>query len=251
MKQKPKMEFFDCNRSYGVLARPPFRYARNAVELVNEMDFCGISKALVYHAGMRFGSPVVWNKELLEQIKHEARLIPSWTILPPQTEGIAKPRELLTDMKSSGVRVIRAFPQEHNYCLDGLTFGDLFETLIQHRIPFVVKENILKVKELLRDFPALTIVVVNQGPHSIERYLRPLLDAYPNLYVDSSHYIIDGNIEEFCRRYGPGRLLFGSGYPDNCQGGALLQLLHADIGEKAKRAIAGENLERLLREVRL
>ncbi len=250
MMQESKIVFFDCNCSFGTIPRPAFQYARCASELLEEMDFCGISKGLVYHAGMRFSSPVIWNNGLLKQIKHEPRLIPTWAILPPQTGEMVNPQELFAEMKACGIQALRAFPQEHRYCLDKLTFGSLFEVLIQYKIPLFAKENILKLKDLLADFPDLTVVAMNQGPHSFERYLRPLLDAYPNLYVDTSYFITDGGIEEFCERYGPGRLLFGSGYPDNCRGGAVLHLLHADISEEAKKAIASDNLERLLNEAR-
>ena len=150
-------------------------------------------------------------------------------------------------MRGHGIRALRAFPQEHHYSLDWLTFGELFKMLAERRIPLFAKENLLLLKELLEDSPALTVVAVNQGPHSLERYLRPLLDRYPNLYVDTAYYMVEGLIEEFCERYGPDRLLFGSGFPDNCSGAALLRLAQADIGEAARSAIAGENLERLLR----
>jgi predicted TIM-barrel fold metal-dependent hydrolase len=93
-------------------------------------------------------------------------------------------------------------------------------------------------------------VAVNQGPHSLERYLRPMIQTYPNLYVETSYYIIEGAIEEFCARYGPERMLFGTAFPDNCSGGAVLQLLHADIPDAAKQAIAAGNLQRLIEEAR-
>lgn len=246
------MTFFDCNCCFGEMASPPFRYSIDAEELIREMDHCGIAKSLVYHAGMRFSSPITWNNAILTQLKdNDDRLFPSWTILPYQTGEMPEPKTLIASMKSCGIRVLRAFPQEHHYCLDALTFGDLFEMLIQYKIPLLVKENILKLKGLLQDFPELIVVALNQGPHSFERYLRPLLDKYPNLHLDTSLYIIDGNLEEFCERYNFTRLLFGSGYPDNCYGGSLLHLLHANLAENAKKAIASGNLEGLLREVRL
>ncbi len=54
-----KMNFFDCNCSFGDTRRPPFRYARNVEELLEEMMYCGIDRALVRHAKMRFGKPGV------------------------------------------------------------------------------------------------------------------------------------------------------------------------------------------------
>ena len=242
------MKFFDCNCSFGANPIPAFRYARSAQDLVQEMDFCGIDRALVYHANMRFGDPIAYNRKLVEEIKDIPRLSPTWAILPSQTGEALQVDDLLKHMSASGVKALRAFPQEHRYRLDARTFGDLLEALAQRRIPLFVKQNLLLLGDLLADSPDLIVVAVNQGPHSFERYLRPLMEAYPNLHIDTSYYIIAGAMEEFCSRYGPDRLLFGTAFPDNCSGGALLQLLHADIDEPSKRAIAGENLERLLGE---
>lgn len=242
------MRFFDCNCSFGQNARPAFRYARDAGELLQEMDFCGIDQALVYPAGARFGSPSDWNTRLLEDIRRTPRLSPTCTILPSQTDEMMQPEDLLTHLRGKGIRALRAFPQEHRYRVDKRTFGDLCELLTERRIPLFVKENLLALGELLKDFPDLTVVAVNQGPHSLERYLRPMIEAYPNLHIETSYYIIEGAIEEFCARYGAERILFGTGFPDNCRGGAVLQLLHADIPESARQAIAADNLRRLLGE---
>jgi uncharacterized protein len=245
------MEFFDCNCSFGTAAIPMFRYAATAQALEEEMAYCGISRALVYHSAMRFGSPIQANPWLLEETAGRPALARTWAILPPQTGELPAPAELLRAMADNNVRALWAFPNEHRYSLDALTFGELFEVLQERRIPLFAKLDILRIGQVLRDFPNLVVVAVNQGPHSLERYLRPRLDRYPHLYVDTSYYISDGLIEEFCARYGSGRLLFGTAYPDNCVGGALLRVAQADIPQADREAIACRNLERVLAEVQL
>jgi uncharacterized protein len=245
------MKFFDCNCSLGNHSRPTFRYAKNSGELLQELDFCGIEKALVFHSGMRFGSPLDWNEELATQIAGQPRLFPSWAILPTQTGEFPDPELLCEKMKKMNVRALRAFPQEHHYSLDALTLGDVLSVMREKKIPLFVKDNLLSIKVLLKDFPGLRVIAMNQGPHSFERYLRPLLDRYNELFIETSYYIIAGSIEEFCNRYGPERMLFGTAFPDNCSGGSILQLLHSDIGDQAKESIAHQNLQRLLDEVRI
>ena len=245
------IHFFDCNCSFGETPRPPFRFASDPHSLLEEMDLCGIDRALVHHAGARFGCAPYWNERLPGLLAGLERLVPAWTLLPPQTGETPDGDALISAMRDSGIRALLVFPQEHRYRLQRRTFGDLLGTLARRRIPLFVKESLPALGDFLEECPDLVVVAMNQGPHSVERYLRPLLDAFPNLYLDSSYYIIDGAIEEFCARYGPDRLLFGSAYPDNCAGGALLQLLHADIDEADRRAIAGTNLVRLLSEARL
>jgi hypothetical protein len=246
-----EITLFDCNCCFGHTPSPPFRYARNAAELIEEMDFCGIDRALVYHASQRFDLPAAHNSQLSKQVSSYRRLEPVWTIMPPQTAEQPATDAFLDSMKTGGIRALRAFPDEHRYVLDGRTFGELFEALIQAHIPLLVKSNAIALGQLMAQFSQLTVLAVSQGPHSLERYLRPLLGAFENLYLDTSSYIVDGLIEEFCQRYGPERLLFGSGFPDNCSGAALLRLMQADIDAKAKALIAGGNLERLLEGVTL
>ena len=245
------MLWVDCNCAFGKTGRPPLRYAGTPEELLAEMDFCGIDQGLVYHANQRFAAPATWNPILSADIRSHARLHGVWTILPPATGEMPEPEILLQAMRSGTIRAFRAFPQEHHYRLNRHSLGWLYEFMAQRKIPLLVKENLGQLKELLDECPDLVVVAVNQGPHSLERYLRPLLDQFPALHVESSAYMVDGLIEEFCERYGPARLLFGSGFPDTCSGAALLRLAAADIGAEARAAIAGGNLRRMMARVNL
>jgi predicted TIM-barrel fold metal-dependent hydrolase len=240
------MNLFDCNCWYGRPPRPPFRFAATPAELLEQMDVCGIGAALAYHVNQRFGAPQVYDRVALDDLRGQPRLFPVRTLLPPQTGELPAPDALLAELRRDGVRALRAFPCEHRYRLDGLTFGPYLEMLAAHRIPLLVKADCLAIGDLLRDCPELTVVAMSQGPHSLERYLRPLLDRYPTLHLDTSGLLVEGLIEEFVERYGAERLLFGSGFPDNAAGGAQHCLAGADIPEAARTAIAGGNLQRLL-----
>jgi hypothetical protein len=210
------MDFFDCNSSIGKPPIPTFCTANTAKDLLEEMERCCIAQALVVHASMRYDTPVGGNQKVVECTQGFPSLLPAWAILSEQTGEQPKPEVFLNEMKANGIIALWAFPNEHHYSLDGLTFGPLFELLQEQRIPLFVKQDLVHMRTLLVDFLRLVIIAVNQGPHSLERYLRPLFDRYPNLYLDTSYYIVDGLIEEFCQRYGARRLLFGSAFPDNC-----------------------------------
>ena len=247
------MKLFDCNCSFGIPGIPVFRIARNASELIEEMDFCGIDNALVQHASMRFDSPIIGNDRIIEGIKDKRlRLLPVWTIIPFQTGELPKPEIFIKKMKDAGVKVLWSFPNEHRYALDGCTFAELFKFMIEYQIPLFVKDSLDKLGTLLDSFPKLKVVAVNQGPvNGIERYLRPLIEKYPNLYIDTSCYVGAYSIEDFCSKYGPDRLLFGTAFPINCSGGSILQLLQSNIPDSYKESIAHGNIEHILKEVKL
>lgn len=247
------MFFFDCNVSFGAPPRPPLSQSETAEELLTEMDHNGIDEALVTCAAQRFDSPLVGNSWLNEQIKDQPRLHPAWAILPPHT-GEMPVDSLLAQMRENNVRALWAWPAEHHYLLDATTFGSLFEELVARRIPLflpLTEHGWPAVSHLLGDFPELTLVAVDQSVWGEDRYFRPLIEKYPNLYLETSHYELALGLHDFYRKYGAGRWLFGTGYPTRYMGGAVMELLRADIPQPAVEAIAGDNLARLFKEVRL
>lgn len=197
---------------------------------------------------MRFSLPFRSNASLLHKLEGHSRLNPAWAILPSQTGEQPEGEFFLREMEVAGIKALWAFPGEHQYSLNKLTFPTLLARLAERKIPLFVRDTVANITRLVAEFPELIVIAAGGlGPGSLERSLRPILDSYPNLHLETSSYIVDGLIEEFCERYGADRLLFGSGYPDNCSGGAaLLRLMQADIDQTSKEAIAGGNLKRIL-----
>ena len=63
------MNLYDCNCAFGPYMTRVFRSASTPAELLEEMDWCGIQTALVYHTAMRFDVPAVGNERLLKEIE--------------------------------------------------------------------------------------------------------------------------------------------------------------------------------------
>lgn len=249
------MHLFDCNASFGVSQAPSsLKRAATAQELLDEMDFCGIHEALVYHVAMRDDAPAVGNDLLSASIRGLRRLHGSWAIAPDQT-GEQEPVPLfLRRMRRHGIRALRAFPSEHRYLLDGVALGPLLEAMVRRRIPLFLsvtessggKFGWALVEQLHLEYPRLTLVATDHGPWGDDRFFRPLLDRFKRLHIDTSRYELDGGIAGLCDRYGAGRLLFGTGFPAANMGGALLTLSSSEISGKEKASIASGNLRRIL-----
>jgi predicted TIM-barrel fold metal-dependent hydrolase len=154
-------------------------------------------------------------------------------------------------MRTHHVRALRLFPRDHRYFLDGLSWGDQLPVYAERRIPLFVKAGLDRVADLLRAFPSATVITDTLGANPLDRYAWPLLEAYPNLYYETSGYLTAGAIEAFCQRFGADRLVFSSGFPDYPSGAALLTLVGADISDDDRQAIARGNLARLLASVEL
>ncbi|GIK37300.1 MAG: hypothetical protein BroJett011_11330 [Chloroflexota bacterium] len=245
------MKLFDCTAGFGVYRTRVFRFARTAAELIEELDFCGIERALVYHTAQRFDAPASGNEIIMQETKGYERLIPTWTLLPSHTGELPPLAAMLRHMQQHRIRALRLFPEDHRYLLDEVTWGDQMAVLMERRIPLIIKASLDKIGQLLRAFPELVVITGTQGSNPLDRYAWPLIERYPHLYFETAGYLVDGILEAFCQRYGAGRLLFSSGFPDHASGAALLMLAQADISEAERQAIAGDNLARLLAEAQL
>lgn len=249
------MHFFDCNAFFGLPMIRPLAPVPTAEVLLAELDRAGIEKALVWHIAQHDASPQVGNRLLAEAIRPHPRLVGCWTVLPNQTGELPPPEELFCEMREARVAALRAFPNSHRFPLNGLSMGDLLEAMVARRVPlFLSLQRGIgwrEIYELLAEFPDLVCVVCDHGCWGEDRYFRPLLARYPNVYVDTAQYLLDGGIESLVADYGPGRLLFGSGFPELYFGGMMLALRHAQIPKEAKAQIAAGNLERILGEAEI
>ena len=253
------MKLFDCNAVFGVYSVPPTQRADTVCDLLDEMSYCGIDRALVRQAAQLDETPVVGNPLVCEQIAGHPGLEAAWVILPFQTGEMGTLPEFIAGMGANGVRSLWAYPSKHRYLLNATTCGDLFDEMVARRIPlFLPKEEQsgafagwALAEAVLSDFPKLRLVVVGHGSWGEDRYFRPLMERYEHFYTDTSRYELDGGIAEVCKRYGPERLLFGTAFPGTSMGAAMLTLLHCDMPDEYKEAVAAGNLERLLGEVNL
>ncbi len=244
------LRLYDCYALAGVSAIPPLDPALTPDDLLAEMDRCGVDEALVHSAAFEIGGALESNAGVAAFCVASPRLHPVWCILPEQT-GEMEPRKLFKDMARQGVRTLRARPDTHRFLLNGLTCGRLLKELVRRRIPLFLDSNWPLVTAVLGEFPSLTAIVTNHGPWGSDRYFRPLLEHFPNLYLDTSTYELDGGIPALVAKYGAERLLFGSSYHLKPMGGATLLLRTLDLDLASKALIAHANLERLLAGVRL
>ncbi len=257
MNQNDELVFFDCNITYGPKHIPPLKQANTPEELLAEMDHCGIDEALITSTAQR-SSPWDGNLRLVEEVKGFPRLHPAWVLLPHQTGEMPPPHQLVEEMIKNRVAALWALPGEHHYILDGVSFGSLFEEMIAHHIPLFYSLSDLgdtpagwrEVSRLLKDFPELTLIAVNQSVWGEDHFFRPLVEKFPNFHMDTSHYELANGLRDFYLKYGAERWLFGTAFPKRCMGGSLMQLINTDIPIDAKQAIASGNLKRLLAQVK-
>jgi hypothetical protein len=249
------MRFFDCNAFLGLPMKRPLAPVRTVDEFLSEMDRAGVEKALVWHIAQHDASARVGNQMLADAIEPHPRLVGCWTVLPTCTHELPPMQTLFRQMVGARIGALRIFPSTHRFLANEVSMGDVLGQMVERRVPLFVSVvrgmNWQGVYALLAEFPDLVCVICDHGCWGMDRMFRPLLERYPNVYVDTAQYLLDGGLESLVADYGASRLLFGSGFPESYFGGMMMALRHARIPDEAKAAIASGNLERVLGEVEL
>jgi predicted TIM-barrel fold metal-dependent hydrolase len=251
------ISFFDCNTFMGSAQTGTWKPARGRAELLAAMDRDGIDTALAWHVGQQDWSIPEGNELLAREIGNEPRLWGCWTIVPPQTDELPPPAELFARMGPARIRALRIFPAAHNFVPGRTALGALLEGCVKRRIPLLLsvergETGYPVIDRLLQEFPRLTCILCDIGVWGVDRFIRPLLERFPGVRVETSHLALhDGVLPPLAKKYGARRFVFGTGFPDRLPASAMLSLRHADIDDAWKEAIASGNLEQVLQEVKL
>jgi hypothetical protein len=251
------MKFFDANARIGKPVNAGWCQPVDADGLLKAMDRSGIEKALVWHVAQLDAAPQVGNELLTRQIAPHDRLVGCWTLLPSQTGEMGDLDAWFAAAAAARVKALRAWPGEggrNRYLLRAAVLEDVLDGMAERNMPLIMmmrtSEFWQDVCDLLLARPNQTVVLSGLNVWGSDRYFRPLIERYRNVYIEIGNYVLDGGIEAFVESYGPDRLLFGTGFPEAHHGGIMLSLRHAEIPDPAKEAIAFGNLERLLEGVR-
>lgn len=247
--------FFDCNCSFGMrgILNPGSFY--KVEDLLSRMSRYGIKRALVYHSMAREYNPSTGNQMLVDEIGKHSSLIPVWAVMHHHTGEFPEPERLIRNMRDQGIRAVTMFPAmtDHGFSMEEWNCGELLYILEKHRIPlFMGLDQITwnELHDLLGHHPELPVIITNVS-YRINRNLYALLKKFNNLHIETNGYKVHYGIEEICKVFGAHRLIFGSGMPVFSGASAVSLVNYARVGEKEKRMIAFENLDNLLKGVRL
>ena len=257
-KATGELKFFDASAYIGrpMIALPngPAGSSVTAGELLAEMDRAGIEKALVWHVAQRDHGAPAGNRLLAEAIAPCDRLVGCWAIYPPQTGELGDLDQFFAAAGKARVRAFRVFPTSSRFLLRTESLGDILDRMVKARVPLFVSApkhaSWEAVYDLLKEMPELRVVLSEQSNWGSDRLFRPLVDRYPNVYVELSGYFVAGGLDAFVRDYSAKRLLFGTNFPESYLGANMLAVAHLDVSQADRQAIAGGNLKKLLDEVK-
>ncbi len=231
-------------------------------DLLDQMQYYGITEALVTHAMSREHHPMDGNAAVMEEVGAHTNLHASWALLPSSAKETPPPAEMVDDMIAQGVKAAKLFYRSYSFGISEWCIGDVLEALEARSVPtFLDPDQELDtwnsdqfdwdgVNALCSQHPGLPVILSEARFRSSNRMLYQLLSKHPNLHIELSGYWGHRAIEFVTREFGAARLLFGTRMPVRDPACAIGQLAYADIGEEHKRLIAGDNLRRLMAEVK-
>ncbi len=241
------LKLFDCNCAVG--RRTDLSKGLWRVEdVLAEMDHVGIAEALVYDSTGRDYCPGEGNARILKETADQPRLHPCWVVMPEHTGEMPPGDKLVRQMLEAGVRVARAFPTTQNFRLDGVGGRRLLGAMAEARIPLLVDMEQISwpiAEKLAGDYPDLPLILSNVG-YRCGRLLFALLEAFENVYFETSSYEVHRGLEAAGKTFGAGRIVFGSGMPHRAPSSAVSMVRYAMLDDEALAAIVGGNLRALM-----
>ncbi len=251
-----ELEFFDCRAYYGYdTGQDEFRPIHTVQALQQEMARAGVTRAVVSRVEQAKGSMLAANDLLANDIRRTDNLYGTWAIVPAHTHELPEPDEMPAAMKANRIIGWRLYPARGRFLMKPFALRAWLEVAVARRVPIFVNTadgaTLEQAADLLEAFPTLTMVLTYANEWPSDRHLRPFVAAFPNVSLDLTYMMTDGGVESFVEEYGASRLLYGSGFPHFYFGGHQLMVKQAQIADEDKVAIAGGNLDRILREVAL
>ena len=242
--------FFDANCRVGINT--------SATELLADMDYYGVEKALVRHDLIKEVAAGTTNRliaEILQKEDPDQRLTGVWCILPHSCDEIPEPDEFFRQMKENRIGAITLCPFEHRYQPRRIVIGKIMDAAAERKIPVLLDAFAGKWKELydfLEIFPDNTYIYAEDwGKWGSDRNIRPLLETYPGFHFEIARYWVPEGVRDLAEKYGAERILYGSNFPAGNQGCGMLQLKYSGLDKESIAKIAGKNLERILKGAEL
>jgi predicted TIM-barrel fold metal-dependent hydrolase len=96
-----------------------------------------------------------------------------------------------------------------------------------------------------RDRPTLPVIACQPGYRTLRR-IAGVFERTTNVYLDLANFSSHCGVEWLVDRFGAGRLLFGSAYPEHDPAEVVTRLLWSELDDDAVTAIGSENAKRLL-----
>jgi hypothetical protein len=248
------LALFDVQAGFGGVM-PGKREVYSDAALRADMQRLQIGRALVRITPEELDKDVALSNRMLYDAcrASQGTLVPCPVLLPASGGDFPKEDEQVAQAVASGAGAGVLRPGPDRWDLAEWSSGKLLAAMEDRRLPAFCLARLVSLPDVGRlaaGYPRLPIIVA-EVVYRDHRLVCGLLESFPNVLLSmGSNYTVHGGIEDIVKRFGAGRLLFGTGAPRAEPAMAVLQLVYADIPDVDRQAIGSENLDRLIGGIR-
>ena len=219
--------------------------------LLSDLDFYGIAGAVVRHNQMQSYDAMHINNRLSRELaSYRDRLFPCWAVLPHQFGDFPSPNELIHQMDDNDIRAVYFQPLRDGYPIHENILNPLAQVLNPRKMPILVSiadlandyETAIQFSRIFHACP----IVLGETNWGQWRLVLSIMDACPNIHLEFHFLQANRAVEFLAQRYGPNRLLFGSGLLKHSAGAARGFIDWSLMDERSIAKFASENLRSLL-----
>lgn len=244
------MLYFDAFTVIGPRAYAHAKSPWSLDHLLEEMELCSISGALVASSMQTQYDTMLENRRLLKTLAPHDHLFPIWGVLPHHMGDFPAPQELLKEMADHNVRAVTLFPKAASWSLFSDWNQPLLKSLSDAAVPVIFRSpdqlGLEDADRLAKDWPDLPVILT--GPTwGMSRTVFPLLMSRPNVHITFTHFQVNRGLERLVELGCGKQLLFASNAPEMSAGAHRTYIDYAEIPQAAREAVAGGNLSRLLK----
>lgn len=243
--------FFDAFTRIGPRQQKHLAHAWKLSEVLDEMDHCSISAALVASTTSVSYELNFSNLELSARIKPYPHLFAIWNVMPHQTGEFHAPEKLGELMREHCVKAVTIHPKSNAWDWSATHSSILLSWLSKNKLLTIIDKaeftDYAEIDRFLSQFPQLQVLMI-RAKWDEQRYVLPLLQKYKNLHLSFDQFQIHYGLEYLVEIGCEDQLVFATNAPLMSMGAHRTYIDYADIPETAKKKIASGNLMRLIGE---
>jgi hypothetical protein len=218
--------------------------------LVDEMDRCGVDRALISPIDREMA---VHNRDGNERVlaiakRYPGRLLAYATANPWSRHAV----EDLERALGEGAVAVKLHPAIQGFMVLEDLVHPLIEAAARHGVPVYVHTGTpayalpLQLAELALAYPEVPFIMGKNGKTDFTLDAFPSFAAAPNLYGDTAHDFPERGMARMLREIGPERMIFSSNHPVSRLPLEIGKVRDMAASDAAKAAILGGTMAGLL-----
>lgn len=223
------------------------------VDLLEVNEKAGVDHSIVQSVATTPKQVQSINGFIADTVKKASGKLTGLGTLHPNSDHL---REDVEHLIALGLKGVKLHPDIQNFKVDDYRCLKIYELCEEFSLPILMhtgdkrydNSNPNRLIPILEIYDHLTIVGAHFGGWSIWEEASHVLCDIPNLYVDCSSsmpWISDEKTVEIIRRYGAGRVLFGTDYPMWSPVKELDRFMTLPLTDEEKRMILSENVHKV------